>query len=195
MLEHYTFQLHPAVQSRLVNIPLMRRKCKELGNWDSVNSIFKNCLQILAKFLVTGMSDISAGVTLNISFIWTMSQKSRKWKNSEISFLLSKEKIEEKSILWAWFSLFHQISWVRIRDWHILTNGLVRFTTDDRFNVLYKEGSFNWILQVSNNSPPPHKGRTFLANFRGGRKRGGNILRREIFPYSGSPGKPELSQM
>ena len=91
--------------------------------------------------------------------------------------------------------MFHQISWVRIRDWHILTNGLVRFTTDDRFNVLYKEGSFNWILQVSNNSPPPHKGRTFLANFRGGRKRGGNILRREIFPYSGSPGKPELSQM
>ena len=100
-----------------------------------------------------------------------------------------------KSMLWAWFSLFHQISWVRIRDWHILTNGLVRFTTDDRFNVLYKEGSFNWILQVFNNSPPPHKGRTFLANFRGGRKRGGNILRREIFPYSGSPGKPELSQM
>jgi len=40
------------------------------------------------------------------------------------------------------------ISWVRIRDWHILTNGLVRFTTDDRFNVLYKEGSFNWILQI-----------------------------------------------
>ena len=37
---------------------------------------------------------------------------------------------------------------MRIRDWHILTNGLVRFTTDDRFNVLYKEGSFNWVLQV-----------------------------------------------
>ena len=41
-----------------------------------------------------------------------------------------------------------QISWVRIRDWHILTNGLVRFTTDDRFNVLYTEGSYDWILQV-----------------------------------------------
>ena len=63
--------------------------------------------------------------------------------------------------------LFFQISWVRIRDWHILTNGLVRFTTDDRFNVLYKEGSFNWILQVRNNPQPPHKGRTFLANFQG----------------------------
>ena len=96
MLEHYTFQLHPPVKSRLVNIPLIHRKCEELENWDSVNSIFKNCLQILAKFLVTGMSDISAGVTLNISFIWTMSQKSRNWKNSEISFLLSKEKIEKK---------------------------------------------------------------------------------------------------
>ena len=43
---------------------------------------------------------------------------------------------------------------MRIRDWHILTNGLVRFTTDDRFNVLYKEGSFNWILQVRNNLHP-----------------------------------------
>ena len=48
---------------------------------------------------------------------------------------------------------YSQISWVRIRDWHILTNGLVRFTTDDRFNVLYREGSFNWVLQVS--QPPP----------------------------------------
>ena len=37
---------------------------------------------------------------------------------------------------------------MRIRDWHILTNGLVRFTTDDRFNVLYTEGSYDWILQV-----------------------------------------------
>ena len=41
-----------------------------------------------------------------------------------------------------------QISQFRIRDWHILTNGLVRLPTDDRFNVFYKEGSFNWILQV-----------------------------------------------
>ena len=83
MLEHYTFQLHPAVQSRLVNIPLIHRKCEELENWDSVNTIFKAVCKfwlLLAKFLVTGMSDISAGVTLNISFIWTMSQKSRKWK-------------------------------------------------------------------------------------------------------------------
>jgi len=40
------------------------------------------------------------------------------------------------------------ISWVRIRDWHILTNGLIRFTTDDRFNVLYTEGSYDWILQI-----------------------------------------------
>ena len=36
-----------------------------------------------------------------------------------------------------------------MRDWHILTNGLVRFTTDDRFDVLYTEGSYDWILQVT----------------------------------------------
>ncbi|XP_023325495.1 zwei Ig domain protein zig-8 [Eurytemora carolleeae] len=40
------------------------------------------------------------------------------------------------------------ISWVRRRDWHILTNGLLTFTTDSRFKVLYKEGSFNWVLQI-----------------------------------------------
>ena len=44
---------------------------------------------------------------------------------------------------------YFQISWVRRRDWHILTNGLVTFTSDSRFKVLYKEGSFNWVLQVS----------------------------------------------
>jgi hypothetical protein len=37
---------------------------------------------------------------------------------------------------------------VRRRDWHILTNGLLTFTSDSRFKVLYKEGSFNWVLQV-----------------------------------------------
>ena len=84
--------------------------------------------------------------------------------------------------------LFFQISWVRIRDWHILTNGLVRFTTDDRFNVLYKEGSFNWILQVRNNPHPPHKGGTFLANFQGRwKERKMKILYNETppqyFPY------------
>jgi len=40
------------------------------------------------------------------------------------------------------------VSWVRIRDWQILTNGLIRFTGDSRFNVLYTEGSFDWVLQI-----------------------------------------------
>ena len=62
---------------------------------------------------------------------------------------------------------------MRIRDWHILTNGLVRFTTDDRFNVLYKEGSFNWILQVHNNPPTPHiKAGHSWPIFRGDKRKG-----------------------
>jgi len=40
------------------------------------------------------------------------------------------------------------ISWVRIKDWHILSNGLETFSTDKRFNVLYTEGSFDWVLQI-----------------------------------------------
>lgn len=44
---------------------------------------------------------------------------------------------------------YPQVSWVRIRDWHILTHGLIRFTTDDRFNILYTDGSYDWILKIA----------------------------------------------
>ncbi|TRY75614.1 hypothetical protein TCAL_07500 [Tigriopus californicus] len=40
------------------------------------------------------------------------------------------------------------ISWIRLRDWHILTNGVQTYTSDDRFSILHKEGSFDWILQI-----------------------------------------------
>jgi len=66
---------------------------------------------------------------------------------------------------------FFQISWVRLRDWHILTNGVFTYTSDSRlsnqvfqlkliseiklilfwfirFSVLHKEGSYDWILQI-----------------------------------------------
>ena len=47
------------------------------------------------------------------------------------------------------FKFWNQVSWVRLSDWHILTNGVVSYTKDDRISVLYREGSFDWILQVS----------------------------------------------
>lgn len=40
------------------------------------------------------------------------------------------------------------ISWIRLRDWHILTNGMLTYTSDSRFQVLHKEGSYDWILQI-----------------------------------------------
>ena len=41
-----------------------------------------------------------------------------------------------------------QISWIRLRDWHILTNGVQTYTSDHRFQVLHKEGSYDWVLQI-----------------------------------------------
>ena len=35
-----------------------------------------------------------------------------------------------------------------MRDWHILTNGVLTYTSDSRFAVLHKEGSYDWILQI-----------------------------------------------
>ena len=40
------------------------------------------------------------------------------------------------------------ISWVHYGHCHLLINVLFRFTTDDQFNVLYKEGILNWTIQV-----------------------------------------------
>jgi len=41
-----------------------------------------------------------------------------------------------------------QISWVRRRDWHILTSGMFTYTNDERFTVLHAEGSDDWTLQI-----------------------------------------------
>ncbi|RZF41348.1 hypothetical protein LSTR_LSTR000062 [Laodelphax striatellus] len=40
------------------------------------------------------------------------------------------------------------ISWVRRRDWHILTSGVFTYTNDERFQVLHAEGTDDWTLQI-----------------------------------------------
>ncbi|CAH1397324.1 unnamed protein product [Nezara viridula] len=41
-----------------------------------------------------------------------------------------------------------EITWVRRRDWHILTSGMFTYTNDERFQVLHAEGSDDWTLQI-----------------------------------------------
>ena len=36
---------------------------------------------------------------------------------------------------------FSQVSWIRRRDWHIMSVGETVFTTDDRVQVLFQPGS------------------------------------------------------
>ncbi|GAB6018937.1 hypothetical protein CHUAL_000585 [Chamberlinius hualienensis] len=40
------------------------------------------------------------------------------------------------------------VSWVRRRDFHILTVGLYTYTSDQRFQVLHKDESEDWTLQI-----------------------------------------------
>lgn len=40
------------------------------------------------------------------------------------------------------------VSWVRRRDWHIISSGVLMYTNDERFQVLHGEGSDDWILQI-----------------------------------------------
>ncbi|XP_023290818.1 zwei Ig domain protein zig-8 isoform X2 [Orussus abietinus] len=41
-----------------------------------------------------------------------------------------------------------EISWIRRRDWHVLTSSTLIFTSDERFQVLHPEGSDDWTLQI-----------------------------------------------
>ncbi|XP_026687536.1 uncharacterized protein LOC103520722 [Diaphorina citri] len=41
-----------------------------------------------------------------------------------------------------------QVSWVRRRDWHILTSGVLTYTNDARFQVIHTDGSDDWNLQI-----------------------------------------------
>ncbi|TGZ58350.1 Leucine-rich repeats and immunoglobulin-like domains protein 1 [Temnothorax longispinosus] len=41
-----------------------------------------------------------------------------------------------------------EISWIRRRDFHVLTSSMFTYTNDERFQVLHPEGSDDWTLQI-----------------------------------------------
>ena len=41
-----------------------------------------------------------------------------------------------------------QLSWVRRKDWHILTHGVQTFTSDARFQLVKEEKKDDWVLQI-----------------------------------------------
>lgn len=44
--------------------------------------------------------------------------------------------------------ILQQVSWIRRRDWHILSSGVFTYTNDERFQILHAEGSDDWTLQI-----------------------------------------------
>lgn len=48
----------------------------------------------------------------------------------------------------ASYSLSSKVSWVRRRDWHILTSGLLTYTKEGRFTMHHNEGSTKWTLAI-----------------------------------------------
>lgn len=46
------------------------------------------------------------------------------------------------------FLFILQVSWMRKRDMHILSAGILMYTSDLRFQVIHPEKSENWTLQI-----------------------------------------------
>lgn len=40
------------------------------------------------------------------------------------------------------------VSWIRRRDWHILSSGMFTYTNDERFQIMHSEGSEDWVLKI-----------------------------------------------
>ncbi|KAH0818138.1 hypothetical protein GEV33_004653 [Tenebrio molitor] len=65
----------------------------------------------------------------------------------------SKERIEEErgrmvSLFVDFRAAFDKVSWIRKRDLHILTAGILTYTSDQRFQVIRPDKSDNWTLQI-----------------------------------------------
>lgn len=44
---------------------------------------------------------------------------------------------------------FLKVTWIRIRDWHILTSGVLTYTADARFRVKHSETEASeWTLEI-----------------------------------------------
>ncbi|KAL7630978.1 UNVERIFIED_CONTAM: hypothetical protein RMT77_018736 [Armadillidium vulgare] len=41
-----------------------------------------------------------------------------------------------------------QISWIRRRDWHVLTSGVLTYAKDERFSIAHREGPDDWTLSI-----------------------------------------------
>lgn len=44
---------------------------------------------------------------------------------------------------------FAQVSWIRKRDLHILTVGILTYTNDARFQSTHSDGSDEWTLKIT----------------------------------------------
>ncbi|KAH8038517.1 hypothetical protein HPB51_001692 [Rhipicephalus microplus] len=45
------------------------------------------------------------------------------------------------------------VSWIRRRDFHVLTVGLTTYTADDRFQSVHMDRSEDWMLQIKRVQP------------------------------------------
>uniref|UniRef100_A0A0P5VQM0 Uncharacterized protein n=2 Tax=Daphnia magna TaxID=35525 RepID=A0A0P5VQM0_9CRUS len=58
------------------------------------------------------------------------------------------------------------VSWIRRRDWHIMSSGSHVYTADSRFSVLNRPGSPDWILMLK--SPQLYDSGTYECQIAGG---------------------------
>lgn len=81
-------------------------------------------------------------------FVYSPDDYSPNSINFKVVFLIKKKRL----MVWQnlnWCFLFFQVSWIRKRDLHILTVGILTYTNDQRYQSLHSDGSDEWTLKIS----------------------------------------------
>ena len=64
------------------------------------------------------------------------------WKGDKL------KDIYRENIFEGYIFSFLQVSWIRRRDWSILSSGNSAFTKDARFSLLHRPGDSDWTLII-----------------------------------------------
>lgn len=129
---------------------------KIILNWGKCSKKFKlvksaQLFRIIQKEQ-TSKASISSEEVDNKCWLWKSSEKalnSSKQRFEALRRALNTSKSTATTKICFLFTFpQNQISWIRRRDWHILSSGAQLYTNDERFGIIHTPGSNTWTLQI-----------------------------------------------
>jgi hypothetical protein len=86
------------------------------------------------------------------SFVLGKIDRSHSVDSTQIDFICLQTSCLTSFLIFSFFSP-PQVSWIRKRDLHIMTIGILTYTNDQRYQALHTEGSDEWAMRIASAQP------------------------------------------